>query len=1586
MKKWTLDGMAMVGFSALVLVMFAVSNIAGDQEASLPDISALWQPQTKQTVDGEQVYTWHAGDFDNWVDAEQNSGADPESGPVGIVGTSSKRAVLDGTTSLPHNLYVGVNPDRKGMGYGGDGELEITSSGELKLPEDHKRFIIGNRGGAGTVHQNGGTVRQNYYANGIFIGRGAQGIYNLNGGTLRALEHVYVGAAGDHNSQLNVRGGTFSGDDNMNVYVGVGHGSNDATGTFHVQGSGSDRIIVGKEGTGDGTWIQDEGGTLKLSVDEGGVTPIEVRNDVTFRDGATLNVQFREDSERIGSWDVMTWRGTITKNALRFADAVNDDLWNMEFVDTNDDDAADTLRLNAVPNRADRIASLNDLSGEVPDHAVQSLITVLDADNPDDRRSALERLNEMEADVAPALSAPEAEPVVEFMLKYGNFLDSSMDLLLAGGVANQAVPGLIDMLKSKDPKVQLEALNALKKIGPDAADAVRPVAEILDRRSLRREAASTLTALGPSAAPVLVDALQDAEALHLRLTLLNAVRTAGTDLRTALAENKEAVQLISHLARPQVQKPIRHLATKALRGMNREQARVSLGDLSTLEHWSGVEKAVGAGPDGGDAVRLTSSDKATFRYGEEDGEKTGDWADWPVLAFDVKGSGDTDAADLTVSLKGSSEDVTQPVELTVSGADWETVYLPVNKFREHGNVPRHRLLNHVRGLDFTTDTSGDLLLAEPRLQRGRKIGLMFPRQSKAGELGETLTYDGTVVNSSDQPQTVKVRLDRQGAAVMPTTVTPRKVQLAPGESRDITVRADIPTPETPGVQGELPQGARERWSVEAVPGTDLSLSETSELIHLVEVKSPYLIHTEKEWEEIRELVETQDWAQSKIDGKIDWAQRWEPEEANPLDAKVAYGGQKNQLTNAVIVYHITQDRAIGKKLAEFMRTFADPVTGFPAVGQFVGGARTIRHGNHLRAFAKAYAAIRNTDLLSEQDRKNIEQAFRLTMDFPSTKSPPGNQPLQSVTGGLFAALAIQDWDRVNYFMEGPGKLFWHIRRGIMDDGWWVEMSTGYNILSAKLLTKAGLALRPWGVDALTRKFSAVYHENYRAWADPGEDISARFYRDSGIFTSVWGPSRRTYRRIRDLWDATLPLMNEEGRVPGLNDSGAESSISTNALYLAAYAFDDPTYLRNTEEHNLLYPVELPDEQKSTNELLPSSSAHNAGVDLLRSQGVESPHQQYQTLLSYGSHGGFHGHWDRLNVGWMRRFGRIIMQSPKTWYRYDTPMYQFGMSQTSISHNMLIVDGKNQYPAASHPITFHAGELFQASAVENKTKWSNPRYGGHYQDGNKWYNEEKDILKFSVRGGGPTLTAPVPDDHPEWGHMNDYTEPVRSRRLLATTDEYVLVVDHVRADSKHTYDVVYNLPNFKGLGGSGDITLSETREQFDDSPLRPGQFITNARFHKADGNVRAHFKPGYPKSSETSGDDQPRPIVPENGVSLSVDVHTVWPPERKQVVGDNPPISGSPDHMGWTFYSAGRKTARQASFVTLIEVQKDKSDRQIKHIEADGPGQITVTLADGRTHTWRIDGLGAKKDRPSSISIELVEKSKDGDVLDREQVK
>ncbi len=50
-------------------------------------------------------------------------------------------------------------------------------------------------------------------------------------------------------------------------------------------------------------------------------------------------------------------------------------------------------------------------------------------------------------------------------------------------------------------------------------------------------------------------------------------------------------------------------------------------------------------------------------------------------------------------------------------------------------------------------------------------------------------------------------------------------------------------------------------------------------------------------------------------------------------------------------------------------------------------------------------------------------------------------------------------------------------------------------------------------------------------------------------------------------------------------------------------------------------------------------------------------------------------------------------------------------QTSLTHNMVTTDLKMQDPSEAKRILFHSGKLFQATAIENYAKWSNPPYGG-----------------------------------------------------------------------------------------------------------------------------------------------------------------------------------------------------------------------------------------------------------------------------------
>ncbi len=102
--------------------------------------------------------------------------------------------------------------------------------------------------------------------------------------------------------------------------------------------------------------------------------------------------------------------------------------------------------------------------------------------------------------------------------------------------------------------------------------------------------------------------------------------------------------------------------------------------------------------------------------------------------------------------------------------------------------------------------------------------------------------------------------------------------------------------------------------------------------------------------------------------------------------------------------------------------------------------------------------------------------------------------------------------------------------------------------------------------------------------------------------------------------------------------------------------------------------------------------------------------QIEASLKYGSHGGAHGHYDRCALNAVSRNGRSLFNPEKVWYAYGTYMYKFFV-QTSLTHNMVTTDLKMQDPSEAKRILFHSGKLFQATAIENYAKWSNPPYGG-----------------------------------------------------------------------------------------------------------------------------------------------------------------------------------------------------------------------------------------------------------------------------------
>ncbi|MGJ8641126.1 MAG: carbohydrate-binding protein [Opitutaceae bacterium] len=196
----------------------------------------------------------------------------------------------------------------------------------------------------GTFLHTGGTVELNEVD--VGSGTGDNGFYQLDGGELiipRNLNGFSLYLGGNHDSDAGGTG-TFqvrSGSVITRGGVKLGHASVSGTGTFEVVGSQASEIGIGTSGSGDGSWEQNSGSTLKVSIDRGGLTPIflddiEGTNSTyaTFESGALLDVD-HYNAGGPGTWTVMeVENGDITDNGLALAPSVDASVWSFSVDNT----------------------------------------------------------------------------------------------------------------------------------------------------------------------------------------------------------------------------------------------------------------------------------------------------------------------------------------------------------------------------------------------------------------------------------------------------------------------------------------------------------------------------------------------------------------------------------------------------------------------------------------------------------------------------------------------------------------------------------------------------------------------------------------------------------------------------------------------------------------------------------------------------------------------------------------------------------------------------------------------------------------------------------------------------------------------------------------------------------------------------------------------------------------------------------------------------------------------------------------------------------------------------------------------------
>jgi hypothetical protein len=923
--------------------------------------------------------------------------------------------------------------------------------------------------------------------------------------------------------------------------------------------------------------------------------------------------------------------------------------------------------------------------------------------------------------------------------------------------------------------------------------------------------------------------------------------------------------------------------------------------------------------------RYPDGPRGAYKHGfRELHDGTRDWHAYYGVQFEVKLTGDQ-PVDLAVSVLPPQEPSSNkppkgiPAKISLQGAGWHSVALPWSAFA----VPQARKdwLYQVKALRLAASQSGGgtgdvVALRNIRVTKGAVVSLEAPVRGKAAPAGGTVEYSATVGNCTDRPQSVSLGFVSYGWEAEQPTVEPATLVLAPGERKPCTVHVKIPT--------NIPPGGHERQVLQAVANGDAASAATLGFVSAAEVPHPYILHTAARWQEVRDKVKKYAWAKAAQDDIVQRATAWQvPEVAKPPgnDPDDTMGPflfrtqVEGDLMACGMAWQLTGNKEFAEKIATFLRRLSDPKDGYPVTLRGCN-QNLVQEGHFFQHIAMAYDMIQDAGVLNATDRQQIEATFRLFMDSMDAANQGGsisNWALSEVTGALYCALAMQDLTAAERFFAGPCGVKDQLAKGTMDDGWWYECSISYNMWCASEFTQVALALQPWGFNFRDEWLPAIYSGSVslttklsggRSGDVDASDKAARW--PFGMNNEIWGPIRRPYRTITDLWNSLLPFIDYRGIMFGVNDStenqvtGPRNEIGgMQPFELAYYVFRDPRYASIIKlgrgPRDLIYGVpELPEKTPET--FRDSAYADNVGLAMLRSQTPGRPiSEQIQAVLHYGTHGWAHGHFDRTDLLSLMRHGRSFWNPESVFWVYEPFVYKF-YTQTSLNHNMVVVDEKMQEATPGDRLLFHTGPLMQATVVETTARWSNPPYGGMIYD----YIPVKTFAEKAWREG---KYVPLPKNPPEYGVLTDYTEPVLQRRLMVVTGDYVVVADYLKGSRPHLFESLFQPKGFLGLDAS-DKKFLRHDAQWNPDPVGSAQFVTDCDWWSVRAPAVARFRNIFGPGEDKAGD---RTIGNTPGI-LQTDFHSLWPQKQEIMIAAAPEMHDVAKRLYYTVRGDGKPLA------------------------------------------------------------------------------
>lgn len=798
----------------------------------------------------------------------------------------------------------------------------------------------------------------------------------------------------------------------------------------------------------------------------------------------------------------------------------------------------------------------------------------------------------------------------------------------------------------------------------------------------------------------------------------------------------------------------------------------------------------------------------------------------------------------------------------------------------------------------------------------KKDPLKSDLTSQVAEAGRTVVYDFVMHNYQKSAQTFEINILNHRELACEIVLSDTLISVPAGQK--VSVMLEVTMSE------RIPVGAYESCTVQLTNQKDGKTS-TKEFTTVNPKPHPFLLATKDILEEVKQKVQEQDWARENLQTMLEELDDYQfPEQkivTKPRPTKVwsslSYGPSDSQKAfQLAIAYEVTGENKYLDKLVTFIKKLVDKEKGYLSIGAATTGVM-VHEGNFFLFLAAACDLIYDEPALSATDRENLEASFRYYLkQNREHMNSLGimNHQASANAGAILSALFLQDIAEVEYLTNAPGGMADQIGKGVMDDGWWFESTVNYCYLVVQRYILVAQAFENYGWDLYHRRFPVKYKS---------KDFDSVKEGFTGMKFDNWGPLTKSTIGLEDMVHPYIPMMDQNAVVVSSNDSKATDPDDYYEIAYRHYKSDELAWVLSKTNRDswtaLLYGVpELPDVEDPRTA---SAYAPNVGLVALRSQKEgQNSKEQIQAYQKWGTHGGWHGHFDRTSLQALDRNGHRYFGTEMVWFGYGHPGYKECV-QTSATHNMVVVDELQQEAVPSEQLLFHSGEMMQASAVQTIARW-------------------REIPRFNI------------EKFPPWNdkeYDSDF-EPVLQRRLMIVTDDYVVVADYMKAPQEHNYDWMFHPIGFESIEGAQK--KGKLVETVSKNPESPYKYFENGQWYTIKNGAKVQFN--------------------ENGHRL--DVHTLWPQKADVLIANYPNggkaqgIRNNPERRTFGI----RKEAEEMLFLNVVEPFEGKA--MIKHIESETPSELTVNLSDGRTQKISISNF-QKDGKNIQIKIDELEENK-----------